>query len=137
MVEGALVVTRLRIADELFGCAMLTALPCPIEKPCQLTIAFWLDCVMVSCVADGCAIATLPAATLPPVGRLCASAAVISNGEGSAVVGSSKSSVGRQKRSVPADFRAGTVLRTFARPTEPDSGTRSSRRALWTGKDLF
>src|ERR1700737_2004548 len=127
MVEGALVVTRLRIADELFGCAMLTALPCPIEKPCQLTTALWLDCVMVSCVADGCAIATLPAATLPPVGRLCASAAVISNGEVSAVVASSKASVGGAKRSVPADFRAGTVLRTFAPPTEPESGAAAMR----------
>src|SRR5258708_621223 len=74
MLEGVAPVTRLRIADDAFGCAMLTAEPCPIEKPCQLTTALWLDCVMLSWVALGCAIATLPAATLPPVGSVCACA---------------------------------------------------------------
>src|ERR1700738_2060954 len=74
MLEGVAPVTRLRIADDALGCAMLTAEPCPIEKPCQLTTALWLDWVMFICLAEGCAIATLPAATLPPVGSVCACA---------------------------------------------------------------
>lgn len=89
MVEGVDPVTRLRIADEALGCAMLTVLSCPIENPCQLTTALWLDCVMVSSVDDDCAIAAVPTATLPPGGRLCASAEPMKTGLVSAVVASS------------------------------------------------
>ena len=77
MLDGAEPVTRLRIADEALGWTKLTEAPCPTEKPCQLTTAFWLDCVTFICVAEGCAIVTLPAATLPWVGRFCAEAETI------------------------------------------------------------
>src|SRR5690606_11976248 len=88
-VEGASPVTRLSSAALLFGCWMLTAEPWPIEKPCQLTMALWLVWVMLSWVAEGAAIDTLPAATLPPVGRFCASAWPITSELVSAVVASS------------------------------------------------
>jgi hypothetical protein len=44
---------------------------------------------MVICVADGCAIATLPAATLAPVGKFCAPAGNANSGAVSAVVANS------------------------------------------------
>jgi hypothetical protein len=70
-----------------------------------LTTALWLDCVTLSCVADGCAIVTLPAATLAPVGSVCARAVAISSGEVSAVVASSNASGAR--RPGEAAVRAG------------------------------
>ncbi len=88
MVEGAFPVTRLSSADALFGCWMLTAWPWPIEKLCQLTTALWLVCVMLSCVGEVFAIDTLPAATLPPVGRFWARTSTTKSDVPSAVVAS-------------------------------------------------
>src|ERR1700722_18646412 len=98
MLEGVLPVTRLSIAEALFGCWMWTAEPWPIEKLCQLTTALWLDWVMFSCVDVGAAIDTLPAATLPPVGRFCACAEPSRRELVSVVVASSSALRGLMRR---------------------------------------
>ena len=78
MVEGVLPVTRFSSAALLLGCWMLTCAWAPIEKPCQLTTALGVDCVMASLLPDAAPMVTPPAATLPPVGSVpgatCASA---------------------------------------------------------------
>src|SRR5437764_1359112 len=75
MVDGVEPVTRFKIADDTLGWAKLTDDPWPTEKPCQLTTAFWLDWVTSRC-APLCCMVTVPAATLPPVGSVCATASV-------------------------------------------------------------
>src|SRR4051794_1981373 len=74
MVDLVPPVTRFSIVDEDEGWSMSTLAPAPMEKLCQLTIAELVDCLMVSCEADGLTMVTPPDATLPPVGSSCARA---------------------------------------------------------------
>src|SRR5574343_503510 len=72
---GSLLLTRLSSAAWLLGWLMLTAALLPMLKPCQLTTACWLPCVICMLVPDWL-MATWPAATWPPVGSWLAAGGV-------------------------------------------------------------
>ena len=67
--EGLLPRTRLSAMAEALGCAKLTASVLPIEKLCQLRMAFWVAWLICRLEAVGCEMVAWPAATSPPVGR--------------------------------------------------------------------
>jgi len=74
--EALLPSTRLSAIDEAFGCWNTTEFPAPMEKVCQLRIAFWEVWLTCSEEAFGAVIVAVPAATWPPVGSTCANAGV-------------------------------------------------------------
>ena len=67
--------TRFRATERLFGWTKTTLPPWPMEKVCQLIATFWVDWLIVI-VPGLVAIVAPPAVTDPPVGSVCAWAAV-------------------------------------------------------------
>ena len=60
--------TRFSATDDAFGCTKLTLSFAPIEKLCQLMIAFCVACVTCVLVAEGRVTLALPAITCAPLG---------------------------------------------------------------------